>query len=35
MRRGYEVYSINRINYESGHMVIALHTDLFNRPVTS
>ena len=33
MSRGYEVYSIgvgtsptNRINYESGHMVIALHT---------
>lgn len=35
MRRGYEVYSINRINYENGRMVIALHTDLFNRSVTS
>lgn len=27
MRRGYEVYSINRINYVFGHMVIALHTE--------
>lgn len=42
MRRGYEVYSIgvgtsptNRINYVFGHMVIALHADLFNRSVTS
>lgn len=30
MKRGYEVSTI-----EHGHMVIALHTDLFNRPVTS
>ncbi len=26
MRRGYEIYSINRVNYEHGHIVIALHT---------
>lgn len=30
MRRGYEVSTI-----EDSRMVIALHTDLFNRPVTS
>ncbi len=30
MRRGYEVSTI-----EHGHMVIALHADLFNRSVTS
>lgn len=30
MRRGYEVSTI-----ENGRMVIALHTDLFNRSVTS
>lgn len=30
MRRGYEVSTI-----ENGHMVIALHTGLFNRSVTS
>lgn len=35
MRRGYEVYSLNRINYENGRMVFALHADLFNRSVTS
>lgn len=27
MKRGYEVYSINRINYENGHMFFALHTE--------